>query len=93
VTLAGTDEQCIINEPGTVVPCGWRETTDGIYFFNAEERAVNLWFRDRATGSSSKIASGADFFAINLDVSPIGHAVVFDRLEHKGSDLALVEDF
>jgi Tol biopolymer transport system component/DNA-binding winged helix-turn-helix (wHTH) protein len=92
-SLDGDDERCIIDEPGTVVPCGWRETGDKVFFFSAEGRAINLMVRDRATGAASRVASGASFFAINLDVSPLGDAVVFDRLEHLGSDLALVEGF
>jgi Tol biopolymer transport system component len=93
VYLDGTDEQCIVNEPGIVVPCGWRETERGIYFFNMEGRALSLWLEDAETGESSKLASGGTFFAINLDVSPSGDAVIFDSQEPLGTDLALVEDF
>jgi Tol biopolymer transport system component/DNA-binding winged helix-turn-helix (wHTH) protein len=93
VSVDGTGERCLIDEPGIVVPCGWRETEKGIYFFNMEERALSLCFKDGVTGESSKLASGGDFFAINLDVSPSGNAVIFDRQEPLGVDLALVEHF
>jgi len=93
VSADGTGEQCIVDEPGTVVPCGWRETEKGIYFFNMEDGALNLWFEDAATGKASMLVSAGDFFAVNLDVSPSGDAVIFDRQEPVGSDLVLVEDF
>ena len=92
-TAAGTDRVCLVNEPGMVVPCGWREAAGGLYFFNVDEGAVSLWLREAATGEVSKLASGAEFFAINLDVSPAGDAVVFDRMGPIESDLALVENF
>ncbi|MFH1314050.1 MAG: winged helix-turn-helix domain-containing protein [Candidatus Eisenbacteria bacterium] len=92
-TLAGTEKACLINEPGTVVPCGWRETEKGIYFFNVDEGAVSLWLKDAATGEVERLATGAEFFAINLDVSPAGDAVVFDRMGPIESDIALVEAF
>ena len=93
VSTAGTDEQCLVNEPVIVVPCGWRETAEGIYFFNMEERALSLWFKDGTTGESSVVVSGGDYFGINLDVSPAGDAVIFDRQEPLGVDLVLVERF
>ena len=93
VSIDGRGEQCLVDEPGTVVPCGWRETEKGIYFFNMEEGAISLWLKDAATGESSVLAPGGDFFAVNLDVSPSGDAVIFDRQEPMGSDLALVESF
>jgi dipeptidyl aminopeptidase/acylaminoacyl peptidase len=92
-SLDGTDEKCIINDPGTVVPCGWRETATGIYSFCMDEGILTLWHRDADTGDASMVASGADFIAINLDVSPGGEAVIVDHLDILGSDLVLVEDF
>jgi Tol biopolymer transport system component/DNA-binding winged helix-turn-helix (wHTH) protein len=88
--LDGTDEQCVINEPGTVVPCGWREAEAGIYFFCFGEGTLNLCFHDSETGEATRLASGGNFFAINIDVAPAGDAVVFDRLEPIGSDLVVV---
>jgi Tol biopolymer transport system component/DNA-binding winged helix-turn-helix (wHTH) protein len=92
-SLDGTDEECIVNGPGTVVPCGWRETATGIYAFSMDEGRLSLWHRDADAGDAAMVASGSDFMAINLDVSPGGEAVIVDHLDILGSDLALVEDF
>lgn len=88
----GSSEVCLVNEPGYVVPCGWRETLEGVYFFNLYEGSVCLWFMDAATGQSSMLASEADFRAVDLDVAPDGEAVIFDRVRHTGSDLCIVEN-
>ncbi len=92
-SIDGTGETCLINEPGIVVPCGWRESAKDIYFFSIVEGSVDLYVQDAVTGSYARLASGTEFFAINLDVAPGGDAVVFDRLEPIGSDLVLAEDF
>lgn len=92
-SVAGTDEVCIVDEPATVVPCGWRETGRGVYFFSLEGRVLSLRLLDPATGESSLVTSGADMVGVDIDVSPEGDAVVFDRFEPQGSDLAIVENF
>ena len=92
-TVDGTDEICMVNEPGIVVPCGWREGTDGLYFFNLYEGDICMCFKDMTTGNSTVLSSEADFHAINIDVAPGGTAVIFDRVEHTGSDLSLVEEY
>jgi Tol biopolymer transport system component/DNA-binding winged helix-turn-helix (wHTH) protein len=89
----GTDEACLVNEPGVVVPCGWREDADGIYYFNLYEGDVCMWFKDARTGEATMLASEDDFHAIDIDVAPSGEAVIFDRVEHTGSDLSIVENF
>ncbi|MFZ1947553.1 MAG: hypothetical protein WAW06_08405, partial [bacterium] len=89
--------RCLIDQPRQVAACGWRENEDGFFFF-AFERApggphvISLYFRDLA-GRATELATSPDFAAVNLDVSPQGDAVVIDRLENLGSDIALVEDF
>ncbi len=87
----GTDEHCVVNEPETVVPCGWRESADGIYFFCLYDGDLTLRFLDRSTGVASPVISSAYFLAINIDVSPDGRSVICDRLEITGSDLVLVD--
>jgi Tol biopolymer transport system component/DNA-binding winged helix-turn-helix (wHTH) protein len=87
----GSNERCLVNEPGTVVPCGWREIDGGIYFFNLDQGSVCLRLLDPSTGKSSMLTSEADFHTHNLDISPDGRNVIFDRVRHTGSDLSLVE--
>lgn len=89
--LGGEDERCLVDEPGTVVPCGWRESESGLYSFCFQEGVFTLMFRDAATGIDSVIASGPDLVAVNLDVCPRGEAVVVDRFEILGSDLYIVD--
>ncbi len=93
VNLDGTGRQCVVNGPGYVVPCGWREVEEGIYFFSADESTISLWLLDAASGETSLVASSRSFFAINLDVSPDGMAVIYDHSGPFHSDLVLVEDF
>jgi len=93
VSADGTGETCLINEPGIVVPCGWREDPEGVYFFNRYEGGVCMWLRDAVTGNSTMLTSEADFHSTNIDVAPHGEAVIYDRVEHTGSDLSIVEDF
>jgi len=89
----GTNETCLVNEPGIVVPCGWREGAGGVYYFNLYEGDICMRYMDERTGESVLLSSEADFHAFNIDVAPDGEAVIFDRVEHEGSDLWLVEDF
>jgi Tol biopolymer transport system component/DNA-binding winged helix-turn-helix (wHTH) protein len=91
--LDGTDERCVVNTPDTVVPCGWREVGSGLYFFSTTETDISLRFLDTSTGENSFIVSSRRFFTINLDVSPDGRAVIYDRLETLGSDLMIVDSF
>lgn len=91
-SLVGEDERCIINGPGTVVPCGWRETERGVFSFCFHDGVFSLWLRNMETGADTMLASGEDLVAVNLDVCPQGEAVIVDRFEILGSDLALVED-
>lgn len=96
--LDGTAEVCLVNQPETVIPCGWRYTEQGIYFFTLDRPpggpgSISLRFRHSATGEVTTITTSPNFVAVNMDVSPIGDAVVIDRLESLGSDLALVKDF
>jgi Tol biopolymer transport system component/DNA-binding winged helix-turn-helix (wHTH) protein len=91
-TTEGTDERCIADEPGMVVPCGWREDPEGLHFFSVYEGDICMWFKDAEGGAPALRASEADFRAINLDAGPRGEAVIFDRVQHTGSDLLLVED-
>jgi Tol biopolymer transport system component/DNA-binding winged helix-turn-helix (wHTH) protein len=98
VSIDGADEVCLVNQPEMVVPCGWREVEKGLYFFTVERtgdgsRTITLRFKDRATGEVAVIATSPDFAAVNIDVSPNGDAVLTDRLEPLGSDLALVAGF
>lgn len=89
----GTNETCLVNEPGTVVPCGWREDANGVYYFNLYEGDICMRYMDERTGESTLLSSEANFHAFNIDVAPDGEAVIFDRVVHEGSDLWLVEDF
>ena len=91
-SIDGTDETCMINEPGVVVPCGWREDPEGVYFFNIYEGNICMWLQDAGTGQSAMVTSEADFNSTNIDVSPHGRAVIYDRVEHTGSDLSIVDD-
>lgn len=93
VSIEGTGETCLVNEPGVVVPCGWREDAEGVYFFNHYEGDICMWFRDAETGQSRVLTTEADFNSTNIDVAPHGKAVIYDRMEHNGSDLSLVENF
>jgi dipeptidyl aminopeptidase/acylaminoacyl peptidase len=90
--LGGEDERCLVNEPGTVVPCGWRESERGLFSFCFQEGVFTLMFRDAVTGADSVVASGQDLVAVNLDVCPRGEAVIVDRFEILGSDLYLVDE-
>jgi len=90
--LGGEDERCLVNEPGTVVPCGWRESERGMLSFCFREGVFTLMLRDTETGADSVLASGPDLLAVNLDVCPRGEAVIVDRFEALGSDLTLVEE-
>ena len=92
-STAGTGEVCLVDQPDRVVPCGWRETGRGIYFFSFRDGVISLWLLDASTAERSLLASGANMVGVNIDVSPSGDAVIFDRLEPKGSDLAIVESF
>jgi Tol biopolymer transport system component/DNA-binding winged helix-turn-helix (wHTH) protein len=98
VSVDGTDETCLADEPERVAPCGWREVEGGLFFFSlviegGEMRTVNLCFKDRATGETSTVATSVNFVGHNIDVSPGGDFVIADRLEDLGSDLVLVESF
>jgi Tol biopolymer transport system component len=92
-SIDGTGEICLINEPGVVVPCGWREDPEGVYFFNLYEGDVCMWLKDAETGEPRMLTAEADFNSTNIDVAPHGEAVIYDRVEHTGSDLSIVEDF
>jgi Tol biopolymer transport system component/DNA-binding winged helix-turn-helix (wHTH) protein len=91
-SLTGSDEVCLIDEPGRVVPCGWRETGAGVYYFSVCEDSVCLWLMDGDGGEPVLLAREADFRAVDIDISPAGDAVIFDRLKHTGSDLVIVEN-
>jgi len=98
VAADGSDEVCLADAPEMVIPRGWREVEQGLYFFSmavesAPPRTVSLWFRDRATGEIRALAASPDFASSSIDVSPDGAYVIADRLEDLGSDLVLVEDF
>ncbi len=91
-SIDGSGETCLVNEPGTVVPCGWREDPEGVYFFNLYEGGVCMWLKDLETGRSTMLTSEADFNSTNIDVAPHGEAVIYDHVKHNGSDLSIVEN-
>ncbi len=74
-------------------------TERGVYFIRRDARredsAYSIFFRDPSTGKEFVVAelpAGTRPF-VALTVSPDGRTLLYDRIDHAGADLMLVENF
>ena len=65
----------------------------GIYYIDQPSGEVRLQFFDFATNSAMTVSRNLGEIRIGLTASPDGRTILYSRIDARGDDLMLVENF
>jgi Tol biopolymer transport system component len=94
VPVGGGEESPVLEQLDAELWGYWGLTSDGIYFYNARTRAIELF--SFATGRMSKVAApekDPNPGNPGLAVSPDGRWILYTQIDTLSSDIMLVENF